>query len=122
MRKKNKKANPIKRATKIVLGHMDKIYQKHRDTRPMDEEFFEEFKEVYDIESYLKELFFDNQASKHLEKERCRSSSKTIRTSNLGMKPSAINFAMAATHIMKVAYDLHALSSDSEKEEITLNA
>lgn len=123
MRKKNKKANQINRATKTVLGHMDKIFQKHRDTKPMDEEFFEAFKEVFDIDAYLKDLLFSNSTQTRFKNRSCKASvlASTSVDRNGDYRPTATNLVATAVHIMKVAYELHAQSSKSE-EEITLNA
>lgn len=117
MRKKNKKANQINRATKTVLGHMDKIFQKHRKTKPMDEQFFEAFKEVFDIEAYLKDLLFSNPTQTRFKN---RSGKASIRAStsvnrNGDYRPTVSTLVATAVHIMKVAYDLHAQSSNSEK-------
>ena len=123
MPKKNKKANQINRATKTVLGHMDKIFQKHRDTKPMDEEFFEAFKEVFDIEAYLKDLLFSNatQTQYKTRKSKVADTSSISVGRNGDYRPTATNLVATAVHIMKVAYELHAQSSKPEKE-ITLNA
>ena len=118
-KKKNKKANQINRATKTVLGHMDKIFQKHRDTKPMDEQFFEAFKEVFDIEAYLKDLLFSNSTQTRY-KNRSGKASLSASTSvnrNGDYRPTATNLVATAVHIMKVAYELHAQSSKPEKEE-----
>ena len=48
-KKKNKKNEAMGRATQTVYGFMDKIFQKHRDTKPMDEEFFEAYKKTCPI-------------------------------------------------------------------------
>lgn len=118
-KKKNKKANQINRATKTVLGHMDKIFQKHRDTKPMDEQFFEAFKEVFVRKGYLKGLISNPNHTQYKTR-----SGKVDRAelSFIGdYRPTSTNLVDTAVHIMKVAYELHAQSSNSEKE-ITLNA
>ncbi len=122
MRKKNKKANQINRATKTVLGYMDKIFQKHRDTKPMDEQFFEAFKEVFDIEAYLKDLLFSNSTQTQYKNRTGKNSTPTSTKSSTkkDFRPTTTNLAFTAVHIMRIAYELHAQSS--EKEEITLNA
>ena len=114
--KKNKKTNQINRATKTVLGHMDKIFQKHRDTKPMDEQFFEAFKEVFDMEAYLKDLFCNSSQTQYKNR-----SGKVVGKSSIPVgrngdyRPTATNLVATAVHIMKVAYELHA--QKSEKEE-----
>ena len=116
MRKKNKKANQINRATKTVLGYMDKIFQKHRDTKPMDEQFFEEFKEVFDIGAYLKDLFFNSNQTQYKNKAGKNSTPTSTKSSTKkDFRPTTTNLAFAAVHIMRVAYESHAQSSKPEK-------
>tara|TARA_B100001287_G_C22588970_1_gene484677 strand:+ start:581 stop:952 length:372 start_codon:yes stop_codon:yes gene_type:complete len=123
MRKKNKKANQFNRASKTVLGHMDKIFQKHRDTKPMDEQFFEAFKEVFDIEAYLKDLFCYSTQTQYKNRKGKMAETSSISVGRNGdYRPTATNLVATAVHIMKIAYELHAQSSKPEKEEITLNA
>lgn len=117
MRKKNKKANQINRASKTVLGHMDKIFQKHRDTKPMDEQFFEAFKEVFDIEAYLKDLLFTNptQTRYKIRSGKASTRASTSVNRNGDHRPTTTALVATAVHIMKVAYELHAQSSNKDE-------
>ena len=116
-----KKNNTIKRASKTVLRFMDQIFQKHRDTKPMGEDFFENFKEGFDIESYLKAR------SPRAEKDKGGSHTVSpIKGRNKYESYTELQgvglYIMSALEIMEIAYESHAQSSDPEKEEITLNA
>ena len=97
---------------------MDKIFQKHRDTKPMDEQFFEAFKEVFDIDAYLKGLFNHNHPQFKTKSGKMDTATMAFIDDN---RPTATNLVSIAVHIMKYAYELHAQSSKPEKE-ITLNA
>ena len=102
---------------------MDKIFQKHRDTKPMGEEFFEEFKEDFDIEAYLKPRIFKiTGKGGNFTHSTIKSKSETkghesyIELEGVGL------YIWSALEIMELAYESHAQSSNPEKEEITLNA
>ena len=123
MRKKNKKSNHIKRATKTVLRFMDQIFQKHRDTHPMGEGFFEDFKEDFDIESYLKPRIFKTTGKGGNFTHSAIKSKSEVKgyESYIGLQGVGL-YIMSALEIMELAYDSHAQKSNPEKEKITLNA
>jgi hypothetical protein len=55
MSKKTKKTKTktIKRQASLIFNIMDRIYLKHQDTKPMCEDFYNNFKMVCGLESYL---------------------------------------------------------------------
>ena len=114
-KKKNKKANPIKRASKTVLRFMDKIFQKNRDTKPMDEDFFEAFKKDFDIESYLKARNPRNRKG-GLHSHSAIKSKSEIKGYESHMELQGVGlYIQSALEIMELAYDSHAQSYNLEK-------
>ena len=93
---------------------MDQIFQKHRDTKPMGEDFFEEFKKDFDIESYLKDR------SPRAEKDKGGSHTVSpIKGRNKYESYTELQgvglYIQSALEIMELAYDSHAQSSNPEK-------
>ena len=120
-KKKNKKKySAIKRASKTVLRFMDQIFQKHRDSHPMGEGFFEDFKEDFDIESYLKDRRPRSQ-KEHLEwggghtitptKGRNKYESYT-ELQGVGL------YIMSALEIMEIAYESYKTINTQQEEVI----
>jgi hypothetical protein len=58
MSKKTKKTKTktIKRQASLIFNIMDRIYLKHQDTKPMCEDFYNNFKMVCGLESYLHKI------------------------------------------------------------------
>lgn len=50
------KRTPIKRQASLIFNIMDRIYLKHQDTKPMCEDFYNNFKMVCGLESYLHKI------------------------------------------------------------------
>ena len=109
-KKKNKKNEAMGRATQTVYGFMDKIFQKNRDTKPMDEDFFEKYKKWCEVGQLLKSTL--NGIRTGHERKTVKYGSNADALS--GQRLTTLVLARIASALMKQGYEKH---SELLKEE-----
>jgi|TARA_B000000609_G_C23861888_1_gene183508 hypothetical protein len=102
--KKNKKNEAMGRATQTVYGFMDKIFQKNRDTKPMNEEYFEKYKKWCEVGQLLKSTL--NGVSTGHERQAVKYGSNANAPN--GQRLTTMRLARIASALMKQGYEKHS--------------